>query len=564
MKLRLVAIGLALTAVLLTLNFFLTRASGQQPTMPTAATYYVRPDGGSADQCTGMVNAPYPGSGTAQPCAWDHPFRALPPGGTARIAGGDTLIIANGSYMMGYGAPGADNCDAGGAFDCFMPPVPSGPNASNPTRMVGANWNSGCSSRPQLWGTERADHIIDLTSASYVEIGCLELTDHLACIEFHPSMPCRRDNPPYGAWANYGIIASDSANVFLHDLDIHGLSNSGIWAGRLRDWTVENVRLAMNGLSGWNGDIGASSSNTGTLIFHRWLVEWNGCGETYPGGQPIGCWGQESGGYGDGVGTQATQGRWIIEDSTFQYNTQDGLDLLYARTGSSIEIYRSLSRANAGDQFKVSGPTVMENDVAISHCSFFNGKGFTVANWNDDCRAGAAALIISMRTGDVVTVTNSTFSGEGNCILSAEMAAGQTANGTETVRVRNSIIQGQPAFGQGGTDTCFGFYDNESSNPMPTNPFTVTYAVIDGTRFGNVTPCPGPNNLCAVATGLVITNISSFDGHLLAGSPAINSANAAWAPATDKDGLPRDSQPDRGAYEYRAFSWRDYLPLLRR
>lgn len=32
-------------------------------------TYYVRPDGGSADQCTGLVDAPYPGSGTDQPCA---------------------------------------------------------------------------------------------------------------------------------------------------------------------------------------------------------------------------------------------------------------------------------------------------------------------------------------------------------------------------------------------------------------------------------------------------------------------------------------------------------------
>jgi hypothetical protein len=69
-------------------------------------TYYVRPDGGSAAQCTGRANAPYPGSGTAQPCAWDHPFRALPPGGTPRIAGEDTLIIAPGSYMMGLGAPG--------------------------------------------------------------------------------------------------------------------------------------------------------------------------------------------------------------------------------------------------------------------------------------------------------------------------------------------------------------------------------------------------------------------------------------------------------------------------
>lgn len=36
-------------------------------------TYYVRPDGGTPAQCTGKVNAPYPGTGLAQPCA----FRSL-------------------------------------------------------------------------------------------------------------------------------------------------------------------------------------------------------------------------------------------------------------------------------------------------------------------------------------------------------------------------------------------------------------------------------------------------------------------------------------------------------
>ena len=33
------------------------------------ATYYVRTDGGSADECTGQTDAAYPGSGTSQPCA---------------------------------------------------------------------------------------------------------------------------------------------------------------------------------------------------------------------------------------------------------------------------------------------------------------------------------------------------------------------------------------------------------------------------------------------------------------------------------------------------------------
>ncbi len=76
-----------------------SRLTHHTPPEPSATTYYIRPDGGSPHQCTGQVDAPYPGSGTGQPCAWDHPFRALPPDGSPRFAGGDTLIIGPGPWI---------------------------------------------------------------------------------------------------------------------------------------------------------------------------------------------------------------------------------------------------------------------------------------------------------------------------------------------------------------------------------------------------------------------------------------------------------------------------------
>jgi hypothetical protein len=164
-------------------------------------TYYVRPDGGSTGQCTGLADAAYPGSGVNQPCAWDHPFRALPPDGAPRIAGGDTLHIAAGSYRMGYAAPGADTCDAGGAYGCHMPPIPSGPDPAHPTRILGDSQHP-----PELWGAERPWFIVNLSGASNVEIGYLEITDHSGCVEFHSGgLACARDNPPYGDWAGYGL-----------------------------------------------------------------------------------------------------------------------------------------------------------------------------------------------------------------------------------------------------------------------------------------------------------------------------------------------------------------------
>lgn len=108
----------------------------------------------------------------------------------------------------------------------------------------------------------------------------------------------------------------------------------------------------------------------------------------YPGsGANQNCaWSQSDGGYGDGVGTGAMGGHWIIEDSTFRHNTSDGLDLLYARFDSQIEIKRTKSYGNAGDQIKVNGPTKIETSLMVSNCSYFEGKDFSY-NVNN-CRAG--------------------------------------------------------------------------------------------------------------------------------------------------------------------------------
>ena len=219
-------------------------------------------------------------------------------------------MIGPGSYRMGFGAFGTEACSSENSWDCFMTAIPSGPSTFNPTRILGAGWDGGCSFPPELWGVERANWIFNLTQSQNVEISCLEITDHSSCVEDHadPAIRCQRDSYPYGDWAAVGLYAEDSSNVTLKNLNIHGLAHTGIWAGRLSNWTLEKVRLAANGLVGWDGDIDGADSNTGTLTFRQWTVEWNGCAETYPGRSPAGCWNQPAGGYGDGIGTGTTGG----------------------------------------------------------------------------------------------------------------------------------------------------------------------------------------------------------------------------------------------------------------
>ena len=92
----------------------------------TATTWYVRTDGGDATQCDGRTDAPH--DGRSRSCAWKHPFIALPPHGRPRIDGGDTLVIAHGSYRMGVGAPGAEDCSQDDSDLCVMVSPPSGPS----------------------------------------------------------------------------------------------------------------------------------------------------------------------------------------------------------------------------------------------------------------------------------------------------------------------------------------------------------------------------------------------------------------------------------------------------
>lgn len=516
-----------------------------------ATTYYVRTDGGTPAQCSGTVDAPYPGAGTSQPCAWDHPFRALSPDGTVRIVGGDTLHVAAGSYRMGYGAPGAVGCEPDAAFDCVMPPLPSGPDAAHPTRLVGAGWDQGCADPPELWGAERPWQVVDLTGSSHVEVACLEISDHSDCVEFHSGgLACERDTPPFGNWGAVGLAASDSADVALRDLDIHGLAVAGIHAGRLTDWSLERVRLVGNGWAGWDGDIDGGDGNSGELVFDQVEIAWNGCAETWPGGDPTGCWDQNAGGYGDGLGTGATGGHWLFRDCRVHHNTSDGLDLYYLEPGGELDVERVVARANAGDQLKVAGDATVVNSLLVSNCAVFDGWPLM----SDHCRGGGSALIADLHPGSRVAVVNSTLASEGDCVLLTECTDG-TCTGAEELVVRNSVVVGTVDWWQPFEHSCLYWWDDSQ---LPADPVDMDYNLVSGVK-DQATVCPqGPHDQCVADPMLVDVEIDAFDGHLLAGGPAVDTGLAVGTPvgqaAVPGDDLdwhqrPLGDAPDRGAYE---------------
>jgi len=174
-----------------------------------AATWYVRPDGGTrfssnikSGQCDGTADAPYPGSGVNKHCAfkdvrmlWQDGFYADDNSGFPAWGwighGGDTYIIrgslAEGvSYRVGWPrqenclTPDGSNCwgHSGNAGSSGAPAPPAGTPEAR-TRVLGGNF-ANCSnptSRTQLHGGWGVGSVLSLVGASYVDVACLDITD---------------------------------------------------------------------------------------------------------------------------------------------------------------------------------------------------------------------------------------------------------------------------------------------------------------------------------------------------------------------------------------------------
>ena len=514
-----------------------------------AESYHVRSDGGSLSQCNGLANKAYPGNGKKQDCAWSHPFLALPPGETPKIKAGDTLNIGSGDYRMGYGAPGTGNCSKDYPWDCFMAAIPSGKDASHPTRIIGEMADKQCTNPPVLWGTERSSMIINLKSSSHVELSCLDITDRDNCIEFYNpgNMPCedcvkacKRDQYPFGNWADTGIYAEDSNNVTLDHLRIHGLSSQGIHAGRLSNWEINNTQILANGMVGWDGDLAGPSSNSGTFTFRNSEIAWNGCPEDWQTGKviPGSCWGQEAGGYGDGIGLATSGGTWRFYQVEVHHNSSDGIDLLYLDDTAKVEVSGLKAYSNAGNQLKISGSAEIENSVLISDCASMKSP---LMKEGDLCRAQGNTLSISLFANSQVHLSHNTLTGEGDCLMIASCKE-ESCGSPEKIQVENSIFVGHKDW-RAGDQTCLYWY----GDGLLTDPFTLSHSLVKDVKNK---ACPGENMLCNEEPGLVNDSMDSFDGHLRSGSSAINAGNPTKSKTKDIEGNLRSKAPDMGAYEW--------------
>ncbi|MBF0504423.1 MAG: hypothetical protein HQL14_04895 [Candidatus Omnitrophica bacterium] len=520
-----------------------------------STTWYVRLDGGTPTQCNGTTNAAYPGSGTGVACALNHPAWVLGTNGNSGLmAGGDTLVIddtdhstgAQAQYMIGYGMPNTvgANCNLYSPYLCTLNTIPSGPNPANPTTVAGISYNTGCAAKPQLWGTESVQQVLNVSGASNVAVQCLELTDHSNC-GFRVGSPVCAENynsgTSSGTYARNGILgASGMTNLIFKNLDVHGFSNRGLLLGGVNGITFSYVNMDGNYQSNWDGDVGEANNasyNSGTILLDHVKNRFAGCSEAYPRSSSFNtadysnCTDQNDNppGYGDGIGMYNTGGDWVVTDSEISHNTQDGLDILYHDGTGSVTIQRSLFEGNDGNQLKMTaGGIDIENSVIISNCNYLqnNNKVKNTNSWSS-CRAGGDATVLSVAQGGTYKILNSTIYSDGNSDVMFVDRVG-TCNGTEKYTFRNNINVGNGSSslyisGLGGScstpplDTDYSIINNVSSSFCPsgahnkcnTNPGWLSS--ISQSADSNVPNIALASSSPAVGAGLVIAGISTSD-----------------------------------------------------
>jgi hypothetical protein len=412
--------------------------------LPAAGTtWFVRPDGGTRysskapkGQCDGAADKAYPGHGTNQHCAFND-VRYLWTDGTYTTTatqasfpsygwignGGDTYIIRGGPWRVGQNGPNAKDGFglAGNPYDAGAPAPLSG-TPEHHTRILGENYaNCSASNKTQLFGGYGVGAVLNL-SAAYVDVQCLDLTRHSDCIRMGvPADPSNcRTGFPLDDYATNGIVTdTHTHDVLLQDLWIHGFTSRGIIGPIGGLVTARRVIIAYNGGAGWDFDDGKSTPMIHAVLnLDHVTVEWNGCNQMYPGTGAVSCYGQSSGGYGDGVGTpDHTCITAHVDHSIFRYNTQDGFDFLHNDSGNcSLSIENSTAYGNNGAQFKWGShdqPVIFNNNTVVGNCRRLSAPmdhqpTSYNRNLGDFCRA-EDAIAFDMKNGATVTFTNNSI-----------------------------------------------------------------------------------------------------------------------------------------------------------
>ncbi len=443
-------------------------------------TWWVRKDGGTrysaylpVGQCDGRSDAPYPGKGVNQHCAWNTPLWLTSTGeydnGTNQgwaIAGGDTVILRDGPWRLGWDTLGTQlnaewTAKLGrliyfGAGNVTGLPVPPAGTAAQPTRILGENYAS-ChdpAKRTQIFGGLGMWQVVDLTTAQHVRLGCIDVSDHSACGRSNQTAACTAGQD----WANTGIeLANTNADVQLTDVRLHGMASAGMHGPSGDGFAADRLEIVGNAAAGWNADNG--TVGVGTANVANFNISWNGCAEEYPLVHALpysDCTDDNVGGYGDGFGTATIVAArpWNVTFDTgvVSFNTQDGLDALHlVGAGSSMTIRNVQAYSNMGQQLKNGGSGgVIDNSTIVGNCRAMQQaipgtpEGYN-KRLSDFCRAADTTIALSVSKGATTAFTRNTVYSASATMIEIDPDNAIGADGTAAIRFEGNTLYGYPA-----------------------------------------------------------------------------------------------------------------------
>lgn len=561
-----------------------------------ATTYYVRTDGGTSTQCTGTTNAAYPGSGTGQACAFSHPFYATGWCGdypntctSGAMVGGDDVIIASGTYNVGYSASWS-GCSSSWPYNCAMKDLPDGTSGNHTTFKGCSSTGCGGSGRPKFTGMGRTRHGISIKNSSYVDIQSIEITDTAAMGYGHATLS-GGDSDSAEQTMKWGITGLGWDNITIDDVYIHGLWHTGLYIGKGNNLSITNSTIYGNAYAGFDADVcqefGLKCSSTctnqnmgitGTVNINNVNIKYSGCIESTTAGviQPSGCYNDTQSGYGEGLGSCDTGGNWNITNSNISYNGSDGLDLLYHNrneySGGMVTIKKSIFEGNVGNAIKTRNAVYVEDSFISSNCNFFKNKSITcpastcVGDYNN-CRAAGNAVALAFKAGDntIPQFYNNTITGYGDVMIQPDDTC---VSGTNVI-AKNNIFIGGKEFNDDTINNPFGGNDKTSifyNASVSCNATFVNQNNVCINNFKEAIPCPNTSNATVaspsnVFSGTILTGPNGYySGEnyysqfaLSSGSTARDFADESATSLDDQydlNNFDRGASWDNGAVEY--------------
>ncbi len=572
----------------------------------SAETWFVRQDGGTrysarvhGGQCDGKADAPYPGKGVNQHCAFSSAQYLYLDGtyGISKwvIAGGDTVVIRGCAALPGEQNPAPPDCRIGygnamnkaglcfGVENCSIPPPPSG-TVAHPTKILGGCAYGTYTCNPvigypytkdnlaQIYGGFGLFEVLDLAGSRYVDIEGLEITSHNGkCTRLGiPQYPtgCYAGFP-WSDYSNVGISFSNtSSNILLQDVYIHGFTGHGIYGPIGGPVALNRVSIDFNAFAGWNFDDGHSTpdapGSTITASFVR--MEGNGCLEEYPivhkQFPALRCWDSESGGFGDSWSGQDTKlDSFICDHCVMAYNTKDGFIGPHTMI-HYLKITNSESYGNMGQQWKwgnaPGGTTIFENNLTVGNCRRMAepipgaNSGFN-RNLSLFCRAAGDIFSFYGARNSTVLFADNTTVGYSATTFDLNCQAPNDCSSAKFI-FRNNIVLGflNPRYSTGEVPGLF--YLGDHSVNVST----------DHDLFFDLRskPCPyfGHTDLICTSPELVNqppstlsseSELDHFNFYPLVGSPAVGHGVPVSGVTKDYFGATRPIPPTVGAVEPR-------------